>query len=465
MGKKKKFVIEDLEIQNYAAEGKCIARYNDKVVFVEGVVPGDVADVFIFKSKKGWAEGRVNSISKLSENRVDAFCENFGICGGCKWQMLPYELQLQYKNQQVKDQLERIGRVEVENYLPIRGASENRWYRNKLEFTFSNKQYLSDKDLKAGIPFEKNVLGFHAPRMFDKVIDIETCYLQPSPSNEIKNFVRNYASQNGLTYYDIRMHTGLLRTIMIRVSSVGQTLVNIVFGENNPEQIMPLLEALKTNFDITSFHYTINVKMNDSIYDQEIILYSGKKTIEERLENFQFEISPKSFFQTNTKQAEQLYQITREFAECKENDVIYDLYCGTGSIGIFLSHGVKKIIGVDSVEDAIEDAKINAQKNNLDNSFFFAGDVIKVCNDAFFEAQGKPDVVIIDPPRAGCHESLLQKLLEISAPKIVYVSCNPATQARDLQLLSSKYRIAKSQAVDMFPHTHHVENVVQLILK
>lgn len=465
MGKKKKFVIENLEIQNYAAEGKCIARYNDKVVFVEGVVPGDVADVFVFKSKKGWVEARVNSISKLSENRVDAFCENFGVCGGCKWQMLPYKLQLQYKNQQVKDQLERIGQVQVEHYLPIRGAHEIKWYRNKLEFTFSNKQYLSDKDLKAGIPFEKNVLGFHAPRMFDKVIDIETCYLQPSPSNEIKNFVREYALQNKLTYYDIRMHTGLLRTMMIRVSSLGQTLVNIVFGENDPEQIMPLLEAMKANFDITSFHYTINTKMNDSIYDQEIILYHGKKTIEEKLENFQFEISPKSFFQTNTKQAEQLYQITREFAECKENDVIYDLYCGTGSIGVFLSNGVKKIIGVDSVEDAIEDAKINAQKNKIENAFFYAGDVIKICNDSFFETHGKPDVVIIDPPRAGCHESLLQKLIAISAPKIVYVSCNPATQARDLQLLNTKYRIAKSQAVDMFPHTHHVENVVQLILK
>lgn len=465
MARKKKFTLQNVLVEKYAAEGKCIARQDDKIIFVEGAVPGDYADLFVYKSKKDYAEARVNQIVTPSAYRVPSFCKHFGICGGCKWQMLPYELQLKYKEEQVKDQLQRIGRVEVEEYLPIAGAELQQWYRNKLEFTFSNKRYLTSSELNTDISSEQNVLGFHAPKLFDKIIDIDTCHLQPEPSNEIKNFVRDFAHAHAYTFYDIRLHTGLLRNLMIRVARSGQVLVNVVFGEADMEKIGKLLDALKSNFEIHSLHYTINTKLNDSIYDQDVIHYHGTTTIEEQLEEFRFDISPKSFFQTNTAQAETLYQITRRFADCKTDDVLYDLYCGTGSIGIFLSKGIGKIIGVESVADAVEDAKANARKNNIDNAEFFAGDVIKICNDSFFEKHGRPDVIIIDPPRAGCHDALLTKLLEIEAPKIVYVSCNPATQARDLQTLSSKYRVTLSQAVDMFPHTHHVENVVQLIKK
>ena len=466
MAKKKKFILENILIESYAAEGKCIAKHNDKVIFVEGVVPGDVADIFVHKNKKDWAEAKVNSISKKSENRVEPFCKHFGICGGCKWQMLPYHLQLEYKDQQVKDQLKRIGRIEVQEFLPIKACDETTFYRNKLEFTFSNKQYLTSKDLNDGLSFDKNVLGFHAPRLFDKVIDIDTCYLQPEPSNEIKNFLREIAFEKNDTFYDIRNHTGLFRTLMIRVSSTNETLVNIVFGEDEPDKIDHILNRVIEKFpNITSLHYTINLKMNDSLYDQEIIHKYGKENIEEKLNEFVFNISPKSFFQTNPKQTVNLYNIVKEFADVKGNETLYDLYCGTGSIGIFLSKDVGKIIGVETVEDAIKDAKINAEKNKLLNVEYYAGDVIKICNQTFFEKHGKPDIVVIDPPRAGCHQTLLDKLLDIQSPKIIYVSCNPATQARDMQLLSAKYDIAKSQAVDMFPHTHHVENVALLTLK
>lgn len=472
MAKRKKYVIPNLLIENYAAEGKCIARHEEKVIFVEGAVPGDVANVFVHRNKKDWAEANVNEIVSYSKDRVDAFCEHFGICGGCKWQMLPYELQLKYKEQQVKDQLKRIGRIDVQEYLPIKGAAETTHYRNKLEFTFSTKQYLTSKQLNEGLPFDKNVLGFHAPKYFDKVIDINTCHLQPEPTNAIKNFVRDYALQHQLTYHDIKNHHGLLRTLMIRVASTGEVLINLVFGEDNKPAIEHLMSAIQLAFpSITSLNYTINLKMNDTIYDQDVICYAGKEFIEEKLHTgkddraFTFKISPKSFFQTNTKQAEELYRITRDFAECTGQETLYDLYCGTGSIGIFLSPLVKTIIGVETVEDAILDARINAENNQVLNAHFYAGDVIKICNDAFFNLHGKPDVVVIDPPRAGCHEKLLEKLIEIQSPTIVYVSCNPATQARDLAFLSSHYIATKSQAVDMFPHTHHVENVVQLKMR
>lgn len=466
MSKKKKFVLENIRIESYAAEGKCIARHNDKVIFVEGVVPGDVATLFVHKSRKDWAEARVNAITSFSSQRVQPFCEHFEICGGCKWQMLPYELQLKYKEQQVKDQLKRIGHVDILEYLPVKGCVETSLYRNKLEFTFSNKQYLPVSQLDTDTKFDKNVLGFHAPRLFDKVIDITHCHLQNEPTNAIKNFVRAYAYENNLTFNDIRNHSGLLRNLIIRLSSIGETMVNIVFGENNQALIIPLLDALKIQFpEITSLNYTINTKLNDTIYDLPVLNYAGREYIEEKLEDFRFKISPKSFFQTNTKQAEVLYKVVREFADCNGDEVLYDLYCGTGSIGIFLSKNVGKIVGVETVEDAIADAKENAALNNLDNTSFFAGDVIKICNHDFFQKNGQPDIVVIDPPRAGCHETLIQKLLELKVPCIVYVSCNPATQARDLALLSAEYNMTKSQAVDMFPHTHHIENVVLLNLK
>ena len=463
MAKRKKFVIEQLLVERYAAEGKCIARQNDKVIFVEGAVPGDVADVFVFKNKKDWAEAKVNKIVSFSENRIEPFCHHFGTCGGCKWQMLSYPLQLQYKEQQVKEQLSRIGKVDVESFLPIVGCAETRLYRNKLEFTFSNKQYLDRNRLQTGESFDKNVVGFHAPGLFDKVIDIDTCYLQAEPTNAIRNFIREYAYQHEYTFYDIRMHTGFLRTLMIRVTTQNQTLVNLVVAEPDLEKIHTLLQAVQDKFpEITSLNYTINTKLNDTIYDQEVVCYNGQAYIDEKLGECSFRISPKSFFQTNSRQAEVLYDIVKEMAACTGTEVLYDLYCGTGSIGIYLSKEVQKLIGVETVEDAVNDARINASVNGISNTEFFAGDVIKVCTDDFFAKHGRPDIVIIDPPRAGCHEQLLHKLISIAAPRIVYVSCNPATQARDLSVLSQAYHIKKSQAVDMFPHTHHIENVVLL---
>ncbi|MBL7773339.1 MAG: 23S rRNA (uracil(1939)-C(5))-methyltransferase RlmD [Chitinophagaceae bacterium] len=466
MAKKKKFVLENILVEDYAAEGKCVSRHNDKVIFIEGAIPGDRATIFVHKNKKDWAEAKVNSITEPSPLRIEPFCTHFGTCGGCKWQMLPYALQLQYKDKQVSEQLRRIGKIIPQQVLPILGCETNSYYRNKLEFTFSNKQYLTTDQLNAGEPFHKNVLGFHAPSFFDKVIDIETCHLQVEPTNAIKNFIRAYAYQHELSFYDIRNHQGLLRNLMIRLSSLGEVMVNLVFGEHNQQAIIALLEALVNQFpDIKSLNYIINLKLNDTIYDQEVISFYGEPYIEEHLESFRFKISPKSFFQTNTKQAERLYQVVRDFIDAKGHETLYDLYCGTGSIGIFLSKEVKTIIGVETVPDAIEDAKKNATLNALTNSYFYAGDVITICTPAFFETHGTPDIIVIDPPRAGCHEKLINTLLLLKAPTLVYVSCNPATQARDLNLLQEKYDVTRSQAVDMFPHTHHVENVVQLKLK
>lgn len=466
MARKKKYIIENIHIDRYAAEGKSIAKHQDKVIFVEGAIPGDIADLFVYKNKKDWAEARVQKLVTPAPHRIDPFCKHFGVCGGCKWQMLPYTHQLAYKDQQVQDQLQRIGKVLPEKVLPIAGAQTTSLYRNKLEFTFSNKQYLTTEQLQTDARFEKQVCGFHAPTFFDKVIDIEHCALQAEPTNAIRNFVKTYAIQKGYSFYDIRMHVGLLRTMMIRVCTTGEVLVNIVFGEANENAIADIMQAVHAQFpEITSLHYTVNLKMNDTIYDQNVIRYAGKDSINETLEQFTFKISPKSFFQTNTHQAEKLYQITREFAALDGTQNLYDLYCGTGSIGIFMSPLVKQVVGVEAVADAIADAKYNAAVNGLNNAHFYAGDVIDICNDEFFAKHGKADVVIIDPPRAGCHEKLLQKLMEIKAPIIVYVSCNPATQARDLQILSAMYAVTMSQAVDMFPHTHHVENVVQLKLK
>jgi 23S rRNA (uracil1939-C5)-methyltransferase len=453
-------------VENYAAEGKCIARVDNKVIFIEGVVPGDVVDIYLKKNKKDWADAGVKNMVQKSKNRVDAFCGHFTICGGCKWQMLPYPLQLQYKQQQVQDVLQRIGKVQDAIYLPIKGSAMESHYRNKLEFTFSNKKYLTAAELNTTASADSNVVGFHAPRLFDKVIDIAECHLMQEPQNKIRNGIREFALANQFTFYDIKNNHGLLRNMMIRTANTGQTLVNMMFGENNEDAIAKTMDYLEKSFpEITSLHYTINTKGNDTIYDLEVCNVKGPGFIIEKLEDFQFKISPKSFFQTNTAQAEMLYQITREFAAFTGSDVLYDLYCGTGSIGIFCSQHVGKIIGVESVAEAIADAKENAKLNNLQNTHFFAGDVIKVCNSEFFETHGKPDVVITDPPRAGMHQTLVDKLLEIEAPKIVYVSCNPATQARDIALLSLKYNVVKVQAVDMFPHTHHVESVALLMLK
>jgi 23S rRNA (uracil1939-C5)-methyltransferase len=463
----KNFLVENQTVTAYAADGKCIVRADNKVIFVTGAVPGDVVDVFVTKSKKDWAEGFAKTIHTLSPNRVAPFCTHFGVCGGCKWQMLPYAVQLQYKQQQVQDAIERIANIKTATHLPIKGCHLEKEYRNKLEFTFSNKRYLTSAEISnTNIKNEQNVVGYHAPKFFDKVIDIQHCHLQIEPCNEIRNGLREFALLHNLTFYDLREHTGLLRLITIRTSTLGHTLVNMVFGQNDAAAIELVMQYLATTFsNITSLYYTINLKQNDSIYDQNPILYKGIAHIQEQLGNYIFNISPKSFFQTNTTQANELYSIAKQFAGLTGTETLYDLYCGTGSIGIYCSDMAGKIIGVETIPEAIQDAKENALLNKVNNTHFFAGDVIDVCTSTFFETHGKPDVIITDPPRAGMHTKLIEKLIEMQAPKIVYVSCNPATQARDLFLLKKMYNVVQVQAVDMFPQTHHVESVALLVLK
>lgn len=440
-----------------------------KVLFVENVIPGDVINAFIKKSKKSWAEGRLTELVTPSPLRVEPFCRHFGICGGCKWQMLPYQNQVQYKQQQVQDQLQRIGHVSLPEIQPIMGSPREKYYRNKLEFTFSATRYRTTEELKvaggAPLPAEP-ALGFHAPGLFDKVVDIHTCYLQQEPTNLLLQVLRDYSLERKLPYYDYRTQTGWLRNIILRVARTGEILINLVIQHEKEKERKALLEHLLQHIPgITTLHYTINPKVNDSIHDLEVHCYYGKGYIEETLEDFRFKISPKSFFQTNTYQAEALYKATREFAGLTGNEVVYDLYCGTGSIGIFCSKKAKKIIGIEVIDDAIKDARENAALNNLDNCTFYTGDVAEICTDDFFAQHDRPDVIITDPPRAGMHPKLVEQLLNIAAPKIVYVSCNPATQARDLQLLDKKYSITRLQPVDMFPHTHHIENIALLELK
>lgn len=465
--KRKKFVIKDLPVTDYASEGKSLGRVEGKVIFVEGSVPGDVTDVFITKNKKDWAEGKAINITEYSKERVTPFCIHFGVCGGCKWQMLPYEKQLQYKQQEAEQILKRIGKIELPQILPIIGSDDTIYYRNKLEFTFSNRRYLTNDEInKAETIPRENALGYHAPGIFDKIIDIKECWLLDDINNAIRNSIRIYAIENDLTYYDIREHTGFLRNIIIRYCRTGELMINLVFGHEEATEIKKLLDHLLVKFpSLTTLMYTINPKWNDSIYDLDPQVYFGKGYITETLSEFQFKISPKSFFQTNTKQAEKLYEVAENFAGLTGSETVYDLYCGTGSIGIYLSRLSKKIIGVDVIEDSIKDAKENALLNKINHALYFTGDVIEICDENFFEEHGKPDIIITDPPRAGMHDKLITKLLQIAAAKIVYISCNVATQARDIHLLSEKYAVQKVQPLDMFPHTHHIECVVLLELK
>ena len=483
MRKRKNIILEGLRVDDYAAEGKCLAKVDGKVVFIESTVPGDVVDVKLFKNKKDWAEGYPVRFHEYSKERVEPFCSHFGVCGGCQWQMLPYERQLEYKQRQVEDNLKRIGKVALPTMLPIIGAKQDKFYRNKLEYTFSNKEFLPEEEFKklkeasiseAGaliVPTsrdrEEAVAGFHAKGIFDKVIDIKTCYLQDEPTNVIRLAVKEFARSNGYSFYDIKNHVGFLRTMQLRICTTGEVMVNIVFGQENKGNRERLLDYVLEKFPgITTLLYTINPKWNDSLNDLEPVAYYGKGHVIERLEDFEFKIGPTSFFQTNTRQGEELYKVAREFAELSGNETVYDLYCGTGSIGIFLSRRAKKIIGVEMIEAAVQDATENAALNNLSLSTkFYSGDVIDICTDEFFEQHGKPDVIVTDPPRAGMHEKLVKKILDMAAPIVVYVSCNPATQARDLRHLDEKYAVTKIQPVDMFPHTHHIENVVQLKLR
>jgi 23S rRNA (uracil1939-C5)-methyltransferase len=471
--KTKNIILEKIRIEDYAAEGKSLAKWEGKVVFVEKAVPGDVVDIRLRKNRKDWAEGEVILFHEYSKERIEPFCPHFGICGGCQWQMLPYEKQLFYKQKQVEEVLKRIGKVPLPPIRPIMGAADTKFYRNKIEYTFGTKRYLEKEELNDPlVSADHNTAGYHARGFFDKLVDITTCFLQAEPTNELRLAVKEFAIKNDWPFYDIRNHTGFLRTMQVRLCRTGELMVNIVVGEEDENKINQLMEHVAMKFPaITTLLYTVNKKWNDSLNDLEPVVYSGQGFVIEKLsegpngEDFEFKIGPKSFFQTNTNQAEQLYRVTREFAELTGNETVYDLYCGTGSIGIFLSKGSKKIVGVEMIAEAINDARENAALNNISTTSFFEGDVITICNDDFFIAQGKPDVIICDPPRAGMHEKLVRKILDIAAPVVVYVSCNPATQARDLNILDEKYEVKKIQPVDMFPHTHHIENVVQLKLK
>ncbi len=472
--RRQKVILEDILIENYAAEGKSIARIDGKVVFVENVVPGDVADVQLYKSKKDWAEGFPLRIKKFSDNRVTPFCEHFGVCGGCQWQMLPYEKQLEYKQQQVFDVLKRIGKVELPEMQNIVGAAETKFYRNKLEYSFSAKKFIPENEFRQMLRDGKDtesitntsVAGFYAKGVFDKVVDIHKCWLQAEPTNALRNGIAAFAREHNFPFYDFKQHAGWLRNMMVRITTTGEIMLNIILAYEHESNMQLLFDFIRQQFpQVTTLLYTINGKHNDSIYDLTPKVAYGKGYIVEKLEAYQFKISPKSFFQTNTRQGEKLYTIARNFAELSGKEVVYDLYCGTGSIGIFVSGLAKKIVGVEVISEAIDDAKENAALNNIANTSFYTGDVIDICTDDFFEKEGKPDVIIVDPPRAGLHNKLSEKLLQIEAPLIVYVSCNPATQARDLQILGEKYSVEKIQPVDMFPHTHHIENVIQLKLK
>ncbi|MBC7851167.1 MAG: 23S rRNA (uracil(1939)-C(5))-methyltransferase RlmD [Chitinophagaceae bacterium] len=470
--KRKNILLENVLVESHAGEGRSLARIEGKVIFIDDAVPGDVVDVRLSRDKKDWAEGRAVHFHTYSSDRVAPFCEHFGTCGGCQWQMLPYEKQLEYKQRQVEDSLQRIGKIPFPVINPIIGAAENRYYRNKVEYTYGNKRFIpssSFEEIKASgfenMP-DSNAAGFHARGFFDKVVDINRCHLQAEPTNAIRLAIKDFVLSKNWEFYDIRQHTGFIRTVQLRLCRSGELMVNIVIAENDETKRRELLDHVAEKFpQITTLLYTINTKFNDSLYDLNPIAYTGKGYVIETLGDFRFKIGPKSFFQTNTKQAERLYEVTRDYAGLTGSETVYDLYCGTGSIGIFLSKMAGKIIGVETVKEAIDDANENAALNGLPHTSFFAGDVIDICDDSFFEAHGKPDVIITDPPRAGMHEKLGAKINEMEARTVVYVSCNPATQARDLNLLGEKYEVTQIQPVDMFPHTLHIENVVQLKLK
>mgnify|MGYP000902521365 FL=1 len=460
---KNKPLYREIMIDDIGAEGKAIAKKDELVIFTQFAIPGDVVDLQVTKKRSRYAEGKITAFHSYSPDRVNAFCEHFGVCGGCKWQILPYEKQLYFKQKQVYDQLTRIGRIEIPEMAPILGSEKSTFYRNKLEFTFSNKRWL-DFETENYESANLNALGFHVPGLFDKVINIKKCWLQSDPSNQIRNYIYKYATENNLTFFDIKQKTGFLRTLIIRTSSNGEVMVIVSFFYDSKEERIKLLEAVRTEFpEITSLLYVINEKGNDTITDQNIETFSGRDFIIEEMEGLKFKIGPKSFYQTNSEQAYQLYKVVRDFANLQGDETVYDLYTGTGTIANFVAAKAKKVIGIEYVPDAIEDAKVNAGLNEINNTSFYAGDIKAVLNLDFLDKNGKPDVIITDPPRAGMHEEVINSIKNSGALRVVYVSCNPATQARDLALLSTHYRVEKVQPVDMFPHTHHVENVVLLI--
>ncbi len=464
MARGKKPLLENIEIQKIAAEGKSIAYVDEKVLFVPNTVPGDIVDVQVTRKRKSFLEGFVVRTRKESILRTQPFCPHFGICGGCKWQNLPYEKQTEFKQQEIIDNLKRIGKVELQNIHPIIGSAHTQYYRNKLEFTFSDKRFLTREEIGQATDITRTpAAGFHVPGLFDKVVDIEICYLQGSPSNEIRNFIKQYAIERDLTFYNIREQHGFLRTLVIRTASTGEVMVILAFGEEDQTERKNLLDALINEFpQITSLMYVINEKQNDSLTDQEIICYKGRDHIFEEMEGLKFKIGPKSFYQTNSEQAYNLYSKTRELAGLNGSETVYDLYTGTGTIANFIARQAQKVIGIEYVPEAIEDAKVNSELNGIANTLFYAGDMKDVLNSDFIARHGHPDVIITDPPRAGMHPDVVQTILNAAPERIVYVSCNSATQARDLQLMDTAYKVMAVQPVDMFPHTHHVENIVLL---
>ncbi|MBM1106655.1 23S rRNA (uracil(1939)-C(5))-methyltransferase RlmD [Aurantibacter crassamenti] len=463
--KNRRQVFENVEVVDAGAKGKTIGKAPDgRVIFLTNTVPGDVVDVQTTKKRKSYFEGVATNFHTLSDKRVEPECQHFGVCGGCKWQDMGYEHQLFYKQKEVENNLRRIGHLELPEVTPILGSKEQYFYRNKMEFSFSDSRWLTLEELQSDTIFEnKNALGFHIPGMWDKILHIEKCHLQADPSNAIRNEIKEFSEKNGLTFFNPRNQHGLLRTLMIRTSSTGEIMILIQFFEDDKTKRELLLNHVAETFkNITSLQYVVNQKQNDTIYDQDIICFKGRDHIFEQMEGLQFKINAKSFYQTNSDQAYELYKVTRDFAELSKDDLVYDLYTGTGTIAQFIARDVKKVVGIEAVPEAIIDAKENAKRNNIENTDFFVGDMKNVFNEEFITTNGHPDVIITDPPRDGMHKDVVQQILNISPKKIVYVSCNSATQARDLELMDADYVVKKVQPVDMFPQTHHVENVVLL---
>lgn len=460
----KREIIESAKIEKLASEGKSIFKYDGKVVFVPFAVPGDIADILITKKRSDYLEGKVIELKEKSAIRCEPRCSHFGTCGGCKWQMLPYSEQIKYKKQQVEDQLIRIGKLKFDNIYDTLGSENIYFYRNKLEYTFSTKRWIDNiQELGVLGPTERYGLGFHLPGMFDKVLDIDTCYLQKSPSNEIRLFIKKFSLENNIEFFDLREQTGFLRNLVIRTTSTNEVMITLVFAKNDQEIITKLLNSIKEAFiQVTSINYFINSKRNDSVTDLNFTNFSGNDAIYEKMEDLRFKIGPKSFYQTNSEQSYQLYKVVRDYAQLTGNEVVYDLYTGTGTIALFIAKYSKKVVGIEYVREAVEDAQENALINQITNVTFHYGDMKELLNDNFIIQNGIPDVVILDPPRAGIHSEVANVILKASPSKIVYVSCNPATQARDLNIFCEQYQIKKVQPVDMFPHTHHIENVVLL---
>lgn len=458
-------LLEGLEITTLAAEGKAMGRWQDVVVFVPMTVPGDVVDVQIRSKRRRFMEGFVVRYVRKSPLRAEPFCEHFGVCGGCKWQNLPYEEQLRFKSGQVRDQLARIGKIELPPIAPCLASKQTRFYRNKLEYTFAERRWLTYEEVAEGGEIASApAAGFHIPGMFDKVLDIRKCWLQRDPSNDIRLATKRFCEEHGYTFHNAREHRGLMRNLVIRTASTGEVMVIVVFGEEDMPRITALLDHLGETFpQITSLFYVVNTKWNDSTGDLDAVCYRGKDHIIERMEGLRFKVGPKSFYQTNSEQAYELYKTAREFAALQPDEVLYDLYTGTGTIANFCASRCRRVVGIEYVPEAIEDAKVNSALNGIENTVFYAGDMKAVLSDEFVAANGHPDVVILDPPRAGVDEQVIEVLLRAAPCRIVYVSCNPATQARDLALLDGAYRVEAVQPVDMFPHTHHVENVVKLV--